>query len=51
VNAQTIEVSGGLDLRAAVQAFVHHYHEERPHQGLRNELIAPKTTSIGTGAA
>jgi putative transposase len=26
------------------------YHEERPHQGLGNELIAPKTTSIGTGA-
>jgi hypothetical protein len=22
----------------------------RPHQGLGNELIAPKTTSIGTGA-
>ena len=26
-----------------------HYHEERPHQGLGNELIAPKTTVIGTG--
>jgi putative transposase len=37
-------------LRAAVRAFVEHYHEERPHQGLGNELIAPKTTSIGTGA-
>jgi transposase InsO family protein len=37
-------------LRAAVRAFVQHYHEERPHQGLGNELIAPKTTSIGTGA-
>jgi hypothetical protein len=23
--------------------------EERPHQGLGNELIAPKTTSIGAG--
>jgi hypothetical protein len=33
-----------------VRAFVEHYHEERPHQGLGNELIAPKTTSIGTGA-
>jgi putative transposase len=22
-----------------------HYHEERPHQGLDNELIAPKATS------
>jgi transposase InsO family protein len=37
-------------LRAAVRAFVQHYHEERPHQGLGNELIAPKTTSIGRGA-
>ena len=36
-------------LRAAVRAFVHHYHEERPHQGLGNERIAPKTTVIGTG--
>jgi transposase InsO family protein len=36
-------------LRAAVRAFVQHYHEERPHQGLGNDLIAPKTTSIGTG--
>jgi putative transposase len=35
-------------LRAAVRAFVEHYHEERPHQGLGNELIAPKTMSIGT---
>ena len=34
--------------RAAVRAFVEHYHEERPHQGLGNELIAPKTMSIGT---
>ena len=36
-------------LRAAVTDFVHHYHEERPHQGLGNELIAPKATVIGTG--
>ena len=40
---------GDGHLRAAVRAFVQHYHEERPHQGLRNELIAPTTTSIGTG--
>ena len=38
---------GEAHLRAAVRAFVDHYHEERPHQGLGNELIAPKTTSIG----
>jgi Integrase core domain len=36
-------------LRAAVRAFVDHYHEERPHQGLSNALIAPKTTSVGPG--
>ena len=24
------------------------YHEERPHQGLGNELVAPKTTLTGT---
>ena len=31
------------------RAFVDHYHEERPHQGLRNALISPKTTSVGRG--
>jgi putative transposase len=36
-------------LRTAVRAFVHHYHEERPHQGLGNELIAPSSTLIGPG--
>jgi transposase InsO family protein len=36
-------------LRAAVREFVQHYHEERPHQGLGNARIAPKTTVIGTG--
>jgi putative transposase len=36
-------------LGAALREFVRHYHEERPHQGLGNERIAPKTTVIGTG--
>jgi integrase-like protein len=36
-------------LRTAVREFVLHYHEERPHQGLDNELIAPRTTVVGTG--
>ena len=36
-------------LRTAVRAFVDHYHQERPHQSLGNERIAPKTTLIGTG--
>jgi hypothetical protein len=30
-----------------VLAFVDHYHEERPHQGLNNQLIAPQITVIG----
>jgi transposase InsO family protein len=38
---------GEKHLRAAIRAFVDHYHEERPHQGLGNELIAQKTTSRG----
>ena len=40
---------GEKHLRAAVRAFMDHYHEERPHQGLGNELIAPKTASRGPG--
>jgi hypothetical protein len=36
-------------LRAAVREFVQRYHEERPHQGRGNALIAPKTTVFGTG--
>ena len=41
---------GERHLRAAVRAFVDHYREERPHQGLGNELIAPETPCVGTGA-
>ena len=40
---------GEAHLRTAVREFVHHYHDERPHQGLGNELIAPETMVIGTG--
>jgi putative transposase len=40
---------GERHLRATVRAFLDHYHEERPHQGLNNTLIAPKITSIGRG--
>ena len=39
---------GERHLRVAVREFLHHYHEERPHQGLGNELIAPTTIAIGT---
>jgi transposase InsO family protein len=40
---------GEQHLRAAVRAFMQHYHQERPHQGLGNEFIAPTSTVIGTG--
>ena len=40
---------GETHLRATVRAFVDHYHEERPHQGLGNELIARKITLHGPG--
>ena len=36
-------------LRAAVRSFAEHYHRERPHQGLGNELIAPTATVVGRG--
>jgi hypothetical protein len=40
---------GESHLRAAVRAFIVHYHEERLHQGLDNQLIAPATPVSGTG--
>jgi hypothetical protein len=42
---------GGGHLRSAVREFVGHYHIERPHQGLGNELITPANNNaepIGT---
>ena len=44
--ARIVQLGEG-HLRTAVLAFVDHYHEERPHQGLNNQLIAPKITVIG----
>jgi transposase InsO family protein len=40
---------GERHLRSALQAFISHYHEERPHQGLGNALIAPKNVANGDG--
>ena len=40
---------GERHLRAAVREFVDHYHAERPHQGIGNELIVPTATAVGTG--
>ena len=44
-----IVLLGERHLWRAVRAYVNHYHQERPHQGLGNELIAPTTTVIETG--
>ncbi len=40
---------GERHLRVAIEESVCHYHEERPHQGLGNECIAPQATKIGAG--
>ena len=40
---------GEAHLRAAIRAFLAHSHEDRPHQGLNNERIAPTTTLTGFG--
>jgi len=39
-------ILGERHLRAAVQDFLDHYHAERNHQGLDNELIAPATDEL-----
>jgi len=36
-------------LRASMRAFIDHYHEERPHQGLDNDLLTPNATLRGPG--
>ena len=33
---------GEESLRTAIQNFVAHYHSERNHQGLANQLISPE---------
>ena len=43
-------VFGESSLRRAISEFVEHYHHERPHQGLGNQLIVPaeRRPSAGT---
>jgi hypothetical protein len=42
---------GEGSLRRAVSEFVAHYHAERPHQGVGNQLIRPEPSHVGnTGA-
>jgi hypothetical protein len=38
---------GEESLRAAIQNFVAHYHSERNHQGLANQLISPEAGHSG----
>ena len=38
---------GERHLRLAVREFVEHYHKERNHQGLGNELLEPEVTAVG----
>ena len=39
---------GEESLRAAIQNFVAHYHHERNHQGLANQLISPEAGHLGS---
>src|SRR6516164_4924512 len=39
---------GEESLRTAIQKFVAHYHSERNHQGLRNQLIRPEAGHLGS---
>jgi len=41
---------GEASLRAAIQNFVAHYHGERNHQGLGNQLISPEPGHLGNSA-
>jgi transposase InsO family protein len=39
---------GEESLRKAIENFVAHYHSERNHQGLRNQLISPEAGHLGS---
>ena len=41
---------GEASLRTAVQNFVEHYHSERNHQGLANQLISPEPGHLGNAS-
>jgi putative transposase len=40
---------GETHLRRAILEYTKHYHEERNHQGVDNELIAPAKATNGVG--
>ena len=37
---------GEASLRQAVEEFIHHYNEERNHQGLENKIIRPEFSAF-----
>jgi len=37
---------GEWHLHHAIREYMEHYHRERPHQGLDNELIAPPASGV-----
>ena len=39
---------GEESLRTAIQNFVAHYHSERHHQGLTNQIISPEAGHLGS---
>jgi putative transposase len=39
---------GEESLRTAIRNFVGHYHSDRNHQGLRNQLISPEAGHLGS---
>jgi len=41
---------GEASLGTAVQNFVEHYHSERNHQGLANQLISPEPGHLGNAS-
>jgi len=36
-------------LRTAIREFMFHYHAERNHQGIGNQLIIPDISNVGSG--
>jgi putative transposase len=42
---------GEDSLRGTIHEFVVHYHQERNHQGLENQLIIPMETTADTALA
>jgi putative transposase len=45
---ERIILFGEESLRTAIRNFVAHYHSERNHQGLKNQLISPEAGHLGS---